>query len=105
MTVHPTEDTKAQLYEQFNVTCSVSKLIPGFTQIPTAMWFSYNKTSQSSDLLGSFSISSTISDSVSTSVLSFTSLEPFHITTYLCVGILNSSVLASPLKVYKLYGK
>ena len=80
----------------YNLTCTVSKVVDGLVNSPTASWITSNGRMPVSD--GNSITVSTSSDGMSAmSTLTFDPLRTSNNGAYMCVGSLSSPALQTPL--------
>lgn len=78
----------------YRLNCTVSKIIDGLINSPTATWTIGGMAVSNSN---SLTVSATVDDVLASSILTFDPLRTSHEGIYTCVGSLTSSALETPL--------
>ncbi len=81
---------------EFTLTCIVSEIIVGFTNMPSAVWLLAG-TNVSVPSGGDITITSTRSNNTATAILNFNPLRTSHSVSYICRGLLMSPAQENPI--------
>ncbi len=81
---------------EFTLTCTVSEIIFGFTNMPSAVWLLAG-TNVSVPSGGGITITSTRSNNTATAILNFNPLRTSHSASFICRGLLMSPAQENPI--------
>ena len=79
---------------EFTLTCVITEVIPGLTNMPSAMWLGIN-----SEPVTSGNLTTSRNDTSATAILNFNPLKASHGIIYTCIGNLVTPIQREPLQV------
>ena len=82
---------------EFTLTCVITEVIPGLTNMPSAMWLGINSEPVTSG--NGITLTTSSNDTSATAILNFNPLKASHDTVYMCIGNLATPTQREPLQV------
>ena len=79
---------------EFTLTCVITEVIPGLTNMPSAMWQRIN-----SEPVTSGNLTTSHNDTSATAILNFNPLKASYDTVYMCIGYLVTPTQREPLQI------
>ena len=81
---------------EFTLTCVITEVIPGLTNMPSAMWQRINSEPVTSR--NGITLTTSRNDTSATAILNFNPLRASHDTVYTCIGYLATPTQREPLQ-------
>ena len=82
---------------EFTLTCVITQVIPGLTNMPSATWLGINSEPVTSG--NGITLTTSRNDTSATAILNFNPLKVSHDTVYRCIGNLATLTQGEPLQV------
>ena len=82
---------------EFTLTCVITEVIPGLTNMPSAMWLGINSEPVTSG--NGITLTTSRNDTSATAILNFNPLKASHGIVYTCIGNLVTPTQREPLQV------
>ena len=82
---------------EFTLTCVITEVIPGLTNIPSATWLGINGEPVTSG--NGITLTTSRNDTSATAILNFNPLKASHGIVYTCIGNLATPTQREPLQV------
>ena len=81
---------------EFTLTCVITEVISGLTNMPSAMWLGINSEPVTSG--NGITLTTSSNDTSATAILNFNPLKDSHGTVYVCIGNLATPTQREPLQ-------